>query len=137
MTSKMALVVWSQVMGYSAFTLVGTAVAMKKAGFDFVWLLKTASKLYPKLHLQTMPMEFCCQMITRLLQKNSCRHTILQLRILQKYWNSNKATLTCVFYKQQTACFYSLQCSSIPEGKHFAICGPARKKQCMSIHSAS
>ena len=44
---------------------------------------------------------------------------------------------TCSFCKRQTACFCCVQCSSIPEGRYFAVCGPATKKQCMSIHCAS
>jgi len=67
----------------------------------------------------------------------ACKHTIMQLRLLPKYKEAPKVTLTCGFCKRQTACFYCVQCSRIPDGRIFAVCGPATKKQCMSIHCAS
>ena len=58
------------VMGDSAFASVGTCVALKKAGFYFLGNLKGASKLFPKRHLQTMPMQTRGQTATFTAQKD-------------------------------------------------------------------
>ena len=67
----------------------------------------------------------------------TCKHNIHQLRELEKYQGKTKVQLTCAVCKHVSATLYCADCSGGAHQKIVPLCGPATKKQCLSIHCAT